>query len=179
MLEYLQQLKRCCSIDRLIYYRGEFIIYISRRSLNRVLFFLKMHEMSRYDILVDICGVDYLTKDNRFEVVYNLLSMAYNSRVRLKTAVGISARLKSICSIFSNASWLEREVWDMFGIFFKQHPDLRRILTDYGFIGHPLRKDFPLSGFLEIHYNIIQKVVFYDSLYLSQDSSRVEVAIPW
>jgi len=116
-----------------------------------------MHTNSQFKVLSDICAVDFLKKSTRFEIIYNLLSIRFNTKIRIKTLLNELTPINTITNVFECANWWEREVWDLFGIFFTQHPDLRRILTDYSFKGHPLRKDFPLSGFLEIRYDDLQK----------------------
>jgi len=116
-----------------------------------------------------MCGVDYPEKKNRFEVIYNLLSISYNSRITVSVSVDEKTPIDSVTPIFSGADWLEREVWDMFGIFFLGHKDLRRILTDYGFKGHPLRKDFPLTGYVEVRYSDSEKRVITEEVSLTQD----------
>jgi len=119
--------------------------------------------------LVDICAVDYPEKKNRFEINYILLSITYNQRMVIKTYVDEITPIHSVVKIFNNSNWLEREAWDMFGIFFQNHPDLRRILTDYGFVGYPFRKDFPLTGFIEYRYDDVNKAVKGEVLELSQE----------
>jgi len=148
---------------------NELIIKISPKKIKRVLIFLKNHTQCQFKVLVDMCGVDYPEKKNRFEVVYNLLSISYNSRITVSVAVDEKTPIDSVTSIFSGADWLEREVWDMFGIFFLGHKDLRRILTDYGFKGHPLRKDFPLTGYVEVRYSDSEKRVITEEVSLTQD----------
>lgn len=148
---------------------NELIIKISPKKIKRVLTFLKNHTQCQFKVLVDMCGVDYPEKKNRFEVVYNLLSISYNSRITVSVAVDEKTPIDSVTSIFSGADWLEREVWDMFGIFFLGHKDLRRILTDYGFKGHPLRKDFPLTGYVEVRYSDSEKRVITEEVSLTQD----------
>ena len=115
-----------------------------------LLSFLKDHHNAQFHSIADICGLDIPTRQYRFEIVYNLLSLRYNARIRIKTYTDEMTPLESSVDIFKGANWYEREVWDMFGVYFSNHPDLRRILTDYGFEGHPLRKDFPLSGYVEV-----------------------------
>jgi len=128
----------------------ELEVLIAPEGVLPVLSFMKNHHNAQFTSLADICGVDVPTREYRFEVVYNLLSLRFNSRIRVKTYTDELTPLDSASSVFKGANWYEREVFDMFGIYFVNHPDLRRILTDYGFEGHPLRKDFPLSGYLEV-----------------------------
>jgi len=148
---------------------NELIIKISPKKIKRVLTFLKNHTQCQFKVLVDMCGVDYPEKKNRFEVIYNLLSISYNSRITVSVSVDEKTPIDSVTPIFSGADWLEREVWDMFGIFFLGHKDLRRILTDYGFKGHPLRKDFPLTGYVEVRYSDSEKRVITEEVSLTQD----------
>ena len=130
---------------------------------------LKKHIGFRYNLLSCISGVDYLKTAYRFSVVYELLSLTYNARIRLKMFLKEGMLARSVTSIFINANWWEREVWDMFGIFFIKHPDLRRILTDYGFEGYPLRKDFPLTGYTELRYNSAKAQIVADPVQFAQE----------
>ena len=159
--------------------KNELCINISKNKLIPILFFLKNHTNSQFKLLSEICAVDYTSKNKRFEIIYNLLSIRFNSRLRVKILINELQPVNSIISIYKSANWSEREVWDMFGIFFLNHPDLRRILTDYGFEGHPLRKDFPLSGFLEVFYNELKKRVVYEPINLSQQYRLFEFNNPW
>ena len=129
--------------------------------------------------LIDICGVDYPERPERFEVVYHLLSLRHNWRLRVKVVTDEQAAVPSIQSIYSAAGWFEREAWDLYGIKFSNHPDLRRILTDYGFEGHPLRKDFPLTGYVEVRYDDEQKRVVYEPVKLVQDFRNFDFLSPW
>ena len=144
-----------------------------------MLTYLRDHSNTQYKLVMDICGVDYPSREARFEVVYNLLSVQYNSRLRIKTNVDELTPVSSICSLFEAANWWEREVWDMYGVYFDGHPDLRRILTDYGFEGHPLRKDFPLTGYTEVRYDDTEKRVIYEKLELAQEFRYFEFSTPW
>lgn len=148
---------------------GELIVMVPLLKLKKFLLFLRDHSHSQFKILADLTGADYPDKKNRFEVIYNLLSITYNSRVTVITCVDEVTAVDSITDVYSCANWYEREVWDMFGVFFFNNMDLRRILTDYGFKGHPLRKDFPLTGYFEVCYDIIQKKIINDKVTLSQD----------
>jgi NADH/F420H2 dehydrogenase subunit C len=130
---------------------------------------LKNHSQSQYKVLSDICVVDYPWKENRFEIFYNLLSITFNSRINLIINVDEHYSVESISNLYSVAGWFEREIWDMFGIYFWNHLDLRRILTDYGFKGHPLRKDFPLSGYTEVRYFYNEKRILVEEVSLTQD----------
>ena len=150
--KFSQYLLKILPIINYTLYKNELCINISINKLIPILFFLKNHTNSQFKILSEICAVDYINKKKRFEIIYNLLSIRFNSRLKIKVSLNELQPINSIIEIYKSANWSEREIWDMFGIFFSNHPDLRRILTDYGFEGHPLRKDFPLSGFLEIFY---------------------------
>lgn len=161
--------------------KGECHLYLSSyNDLEKVLFFLKNNIMCQFKILIDICGIDFIQNSpNRFEISYNLLSIKYWSRLHIKINVNEFAAVPSVTKIFKSANWYEREVWDMFGIFFKNHNDLRRILTDYGFDGFPLRKDFPQTGYLELRYNNDYKHLIYEPVELSQDFRIFDFVSPW
>lgn len=141
--------------------------------------FLRDDPQCLFKVLVDICGADYPQRYRRFDVVYNLLSISHNQRVRVKIETDAVTPVNSIQSIFSSAGWYEREAWDMFGIMFADHTDLRRLLTDYGFEGHPLRKDFPLTGFIETRYDDEKKRVVYEPVKLTQEFRRFDFMSPW
>ncbi|CAK1553139.1 unnamed protein product [Leptosia nina] len=141
--------------------------------------FFKDHHSAQFVNLVDIAGMDVPSRPNRFEIIYNLLSLRYNSRIRVKTYTDELTPIDSACEVFKAANWYEREIWDMYGVFFANHPDLRRILTDYGFEGHPFRKDFPLSGYVELRYDDEQKRVVVEPLELAQEFRRFELSAPW
>jgi NADH-quinone oxidoreductase subunit C len=158
---------------------GELTCRIKREALLQVLRFLQDDPKCRFSILCDICGVDYPDRPQRFDVVYNLLSVSLNQRIRLKLETDEEQPVASATSLYSSAGWWEREAWDLFGIFFSDHPDLRRILTDYGFEGHPLRKDFPLTGFVELRYDDDQKRVVYEPVRLKQEFRSFDFISPW
>lgn len=143
-------------------------IYISPDGVIPVFSFLKYHTAAEYTQISDITAVDYPTRDQRFEVVYNLLSVRHNSRIRVKTYADEASPVPSVTGLYDGANWYEREVYDLFGVFFVGHPDLRRIMTDYGFDGHPLRKDFPLTGYTEIRYDEEKKRIVVEPLELTQ-----------
>jgi NADH-quinone oxidoreductase subunit C len=145
----------------------------------RVLSFLRDDSRCQFKVFVDICGVDYPEREKRFEVVYNLLSLRHNSRILVKVATDEATIVPSVTGVFSGANWFEREVWDMYGIPFADHPDLRRILSDYGFDGHPLRKDFPLTGYVEVRYDIEKKRVVYEPVSLPQEFRKFDFLSPW
>ena len=140
---------------------------------------LKLHFGYQYQLLTCISGVDFIGKDYRFSVVYDLLSLTFNTRLRIKVFVNEITSVPSVVDIFINANWWEREVWDMYGIYFDRHPDLRRILTDYGFEGHPLRKDFPLTGHTEVRYSEDKKKVVNEPVKLEQNYRNFDYESPW
>ncbi|MGD1880162.1 MAG: NADH-quinone oxidoreductase subunit C [Kiloniellaceae bacterium] len=154
-------------------------LHIRRDGIIKVLTLLRDDQNCQFKQLVDLTAVDRPDQAERFEVVYNLLSLKQNQRVRVKLTTDERTPVASVCKTFSSAIWLEREAWDMFGIFFADHPDLRRILTDYGFEGHPLRKDFPLTGFKEVRYDEEQKRVVYEPVKLPQEFRRFDFMSPW
>lgn len=158
---------------------GELMIIVGPAAIERVLKFLRDDSQCRFEILVDLCGADYPEREARFDVVYNLLSISNNQRIRVKVPVADGEAVPSIVGIHSTAGWFEREAWDLYGIFFDGNPDLRRILTDYGFDGHPLRKDFPLTGFVELRYDDEQKRVVYEPVKLTQEFRRFDFMSPW
>ena len=158
---------------------GELTIRIQRPAVTRVLTFLRDDTNCQCKCLMDVCGVDYPERDERFEVVYNLLSLTHNLRIRVKLSADEETPVPSVSSIFSAAGWWEREAWDLYGIYFSDHKDLRRILTDYGFEGHPLRKDFPLTGHVEVRYDEAQKRVVYDPVSLPQEYRAFDFVSPW
>jgi NADH-quinone oxidoreductase subunit C len=157
----------------------ELAVRVERQALSEVLRFLRDDPKCRFTVLCDICGVDYPDRPLRFEVVYNLLSMSLNQRLRLKVETDENEPVPSATGLFSSAGWWEREAWDLFGILFADNPDLRRILTDYGFEGHPLRKDFPLTGYVEVRYDEEQKRVVYEPVKLKQEFRSFDFLSPW
>src|SRR5919204_2571946 len=158
---------------------GELCCHVKRESLAQVLQFLRDDAKCAFTVLCDICGVDYPDRPLRFEVVYNLLSMSLNQRIRLKVETDEEQSVPSAVGLFNSAGWWEREAWDLFGIYFADNPDLRRILTDYGFEGHPLRKDFPLTGYVELRYDEDQKAVVYEPVRLQQEFRSFDFLSPW
>merc|ERR1712001_57528 len=157
----------------------ELEVLIAPEGVLPVISFLKEHHNAQFASLADIAGLDMPTREFRFEIVYNLLSLRYNSRIRVKTYTDELTPIDSINSVFAAANWYEREIWDMFGVFFTNHPDLRRILTDYGFEGHPLRKDFPLSGYIEVRWDDEAKRVVQEPVELAQEFRKFDLADPW
>jgi NADH-quinone oxidoreductase subunit C len=159
--------------------RGELTLTARREAIIRVLTFLRNDANCQFRQLLDVAGVDYPDREERFDVVYHLLSMRQNQRVRVKVATSETTPVPSVTGVFSSAGWWEREAWDLYGIFFSDHPDLRRILTDYGFEGHPLRKDFPLTGYVELRYDDEQKRVVYEPVKLTQEFRSFDFLSPW
>ena len=158
---------------------GELMITVAPASLIRVLTVLRDDVNFQFKQLMDVCSVDYPDRTPRFEVVYNLLSLSQNVRVRIKVPVEEGASVPSATDTFNSANWWEREVWDLMGIYFSGHPDLRRIMTDYGFEGHPLRKDFPLTGYVEVRYDDDLKRVVYEPVKLQQEFRSFDFLSPW
>ncbi|HEY1506838.1 MAG TPA: NADH-quinone oxidoreductase subunit C [Stellaceae bacterium] len=158
---------------------GELMVSVTRDAVARLLAFLRDDSKCLFQVLVDLCGVDYPERRERFDVVYNLLSVKLDQRIRVKTMADESSPVPSATGLFSAAGWYEREAWDLYGIYFADHPDLRRILTDYGFEGHPLRKDFPLTGYVELRYDEEQKRVVYEPVKLKQEFRSFDFTSPW
>jgi len=168
--KYGQYLLSCLPkyIQQFSVWKDELVIYIPPQGVIPVFTFLKNHTAAEYTQISDITCVDYPTREQRFEVVYNMLSVRHNSRIRVKTYADEARPVPSICELYDGANWYEREVYDLFGVFFTGHPDLRRIMTDYGFDGHPLRKDFPMTGYTEIRYDEEKKRIVVEPLELTQ-----------
>ncbi len=161
-------------------YKNNVNLYLkSFKDLKKIIFFLKNHTYSQYIVMTDIFAIDLFDRNNRFQVVYCLLSIRYNSRIRLNIFVNENDQIDSLSEIFDSSGWVEREIWDLFGIFFKNHFDLRRILTDYGFEGYPLRKDFPLSGYIEIRYDDSLKRIVYEPIEITQEFRFFDFKSPW
>lgn len=158
---------------------GELTLTAKSENLISLLTFLRDDVQCGFVNLIDICGVDYPKREDRFDVVYHLLSPRQNLRIRIKVATGELKPVPSACPVFPGADWFEREAWDMYGILFTDHPDLRRILTDYGFEGHPLRKDFPTTGFVEVRYDDSAKRVVYEPVELKQEFRNFDFLSPW
>ena len=159
--------------------RDELSLSVYRGSLIKVLKFLRDDQNCQFKQLMDITAVDFPDQEERLTVVYNLLSLKLNHRIRVKISAGEQTPIPSASELFSSAIWFERETWDMFGVMFTSHPDLRRILTDYGFEGHPLRKDFPLTGYVEVRYDDEQKRVVYEPVELVQEFRSFDFMSPW
>ncbi|MGE0120662.1 MAG: NADH-quinone oxidoreductase subunit C [Dongiaceae bacterium] len=166
-------------VERFEVARGEAVLWVPAPAIVKVMTFLRDDEGCLFKMLVDVCGVDYPERERRFEVVYNLLSPKRNQRLRVKVAAAEDQPVPSVAGVYNVAGWFEREAWDLYGIYFSDHPDLRRILTDYGFEGHPLRKDFPLTGFVEVRYDIEQKRVVYEPVKLRQEFRTFDFVSPW
>ena len=166
-------------IQHSIIEHNELLIEIDEKDLIDVVQFLKSNEYCKFRQLIDIAGVDYPEDEKRFELIYLFLSHEHNTRIKLLLKFQLNQIINSITKIFPSANWMEREVFDMYGIKFKNHPDLRRILTDYGFKGHPLRKDFPLTGFNEVRYSEKEKKVVYEPVKLEQNYRNFDFESPW
>ena len=158
---------------------GELVVNVPRDSIVKVLTFLRDDVNCQFKMLMELCGVDFPEREDRFDIVYCLLSLSLNQRIRVKTQTNTNSAVPSVTGVFSAANWWEREAWDLFGIYFSDHPDLRRILSDYGFEGHPLRKDFPLTGYVEVRYDDEQKRVVYEPVKLSQEFRNFDFLSPW
>ena len=157
----------------------ELMVTAQAEQIVKVVTFLRDDPMCLFKVLVDICGTDYPERPKRFDVVYNLLSLVHNQRIRIKVEADDETPVLSITGVHNSANWFEREIWDMYGVMFSDHPDLRRLLTDYGFEGHPLRKDFPLTGFVETRYDEERKRVVYEPVKLSQEFRKFDFLSPW
>jgi NADH-quinone oxidoreductase subunit C len=159
--------------------RGELTLEVRPAAIARVLTYLRDEPSLLFRQLVDLCGADYPERERRFDVVYHLLSLHHNARVRVKLQTDETTPVPTVVPVFPTANWFEREAWDLYGIFFSDHPDLRRLLTDYGFEGHPLRKDFPLTGYVEMRYDEEQGRVIYEPVALRQDFRSFDFLSPW
>lgn len=159
--------------------KGQLVLTAVREKIEDLLQYLRDDRECYFKTLIDICGVDFPERAERFEVVYNLLSVSLNQRIRVKVSATEDTPVPTAMEVYSAAGWYEREVWDMYGIYFDGNPDLRRILTDYGFEGHPLRKDFPLTGYVELRYDNELKRVVYEPVKLTQDFRRFDFLSPW
>ena len=158
---------------------GELVVRCTPEGAPALLRFLRDNSACQFTTLIDICGVDWPAREKRFDVVYHLLSMRQNRRIRVKTEVREGALVPSAVDVFPAAEWYEREVFDLYGVMFSGHPDLRRILTDYGFRGHPMRKDFPTTGHVEVRYDEAQKRVVYEPVKLVQEYRQFDFMSPW
>lgn len=158
---------------------GELTVEVSRADIVKVIRYLRDDSQCRFVNITDVCGVDYPDREERFDVVYHLMSPTRNLRIRVKLTTDENTLVPSITEVFPGADWFEREAYDLYGILFSGHPDLRRILTDYGFDGHPLRKDFPLTGFVEVRYDEERKRVVYEPVKLAQEFRSFDYLSPW
>ncbi|HEY7385223.1 MAG TPA: NADH-quinone oxidoreductase subunit C [Beijerinckiaceae bacterium] len=165
-------------LDRQIAY-GELTVVAEAQKIIEVLRFLRDDPRCLFVSFVDICGVDYPGRERRFDVVYHLLSPRHNARIRVKVETDEVTPVPSVIDVFPAANWFERETYDLYGVLFSGHPDLRRLLTDYGFEGHPLRKDFPLTGFVEVRYDEEQRRVVYEPVKLQQEFRSFDFLSPW
>ena len=178
-LEKLINSELASKIQNSLIKNHELMIEINDNDLIEVIQFLKSNEKCKFKQLIDIAGVDYPDEEKRFKLVYLFLSHELNARIKLSINFQPGQVIASITKIFPSANWMEREVFDMYGIKFKNHPDLRRILTDYGFKGHPLRKDFPLTGFNEVRYSEKERKVVYEPVKLEQNYRNFDFESPW
>jgi NADH-quinone oxidoreductase subunit C len=158
---------------------GQLIVTVPAERIVPVATRLRDDPQFLFEQMIDVCGVDYPDRPQRFEVVYSLLSVSLNRRLRVKVATDEDTPVPSVVSVYPSANWFERETWDLYGIFFADHPDLRRIVTDYGFEGHPLRKDFPLTGYVELRYDPDLRRVVYEPVKLTQDFRTFDFTSPW
>jgi NADH-quinone oxidoreductase subunit C len=159
--------------------QGQAVLRTGRDNIIDILRFLRDDEACDFRVLIDICGVDYPDRPERFEIVYNLLSLSKNRRIFIKVTTDEEKPVPSATTVYSAAGWFEREVWDMYGVYFSDHPDLRRILTDYGFDGHPQRKDFPLTGYVEMRWDDEEKRIVYEPVKLTQEFRNFDFLSPW
>ena len=178
-LEKLINSELSSKIKSSIIENNELLVETEEAELLDVVQFLKSHEKCKFRQLIDIAGVDYPENEKRFELIYLFLSHEHNLRIKLLIKFQINQTIVSLTKIYPSANWMEREVFDMYGVKFKNHPDLRRILTDYGFKGHPLRKDFPLTGFNEVRYSEKEKKVIYEPVKLEQNYRNFDFESPW
>ena len=178
-LEKLVNSELASKVQRSVIENNELLIEIKDVELIDVIHFLKSNDSCKFRQLIDIAGVDYPENEKRFQLVYLFLSHEKNIRIKLLIRFNLDQIIPSITKIFPSANWMEREVFDMYGVKFKNHPDLRRILTDYNFKGHPLRKDFPLTGFNEVRYSEKEKKVVYESVKLEQNYRNFDFESPW
>ena len=167
------------AVTEQVFDRGELTVIVKAEEIARVLSYLRDNSQCAFEELIDVCGVDWPQRAKRFDVVYHLLSMSKNVRLRVKAQTDENTAVPSVVEIYPTANWFERETFDMYGITFSDHPDLRRILTDYGFSGYPLRKDFPLSGYVEVHYDEELKRVVYRPVRLVQEFRNFDFVSPW
>jgi len=176
---HIKMLSKIFPIKKVQLFKNEIAVHIENDLLLKFLIFLKFNLLCQYNVLTSISGIDFIKKQNRFELVYDLLSIRFNNRIRIKNSINQLQLIDSCEKVYSAAGWFENEVFDMYGIFFSNHSNLRRILTDYGFEGYPLRKDFPLSGFVELRYDDSQKRLVTDYIQLAQEYRTFDFFSPW
>jgi len=179
VLKNIHNIFRVFPVEKIQIFNESLILIIKPTLLFDILLFFKLHILYQFEILTCISGVDYPMNKYRFKLVYELLSIRYNYRIKIKTFTHELMAINSCHKLFLTGKWYECEIWDMFGVFFVNHPNLKRILTDYGFEGYPLRKDFPLSGFIEMRYHEIQKRVINESIELTQEYRTFTFLSPW
>ena len=175
--KYADYLSSCLPIQSYDLWKDELVLNVDKHQLLNVFHFLKYHQ--QYKHLIDIVGIDYPERDNRFKLVYLFLSVHHNARIQVATTTNEVDMVPSATKLYKSANWFEREAYDMYGVLFSNHPDLRRILTDYGFVGHPLRKDFPLSGYTEVRYDEDSKMVVEEPLSMAQEHRNFEYNSAW
>ena len=175
---YIQE-TMAAHIESAEFQKDELCVVVKPANIVPFMLFLRDDSKCFFKQLVDVCGADYPERPQRFDVVYNLLSVKHNTRIRVKVRTDENTPVDSVESVFKSAIWFERETWDMYGIYFNNNPDLRRILTDYGFEGHPLRKDFPLTGYVELRYDEELRRVVYEPVKLTQDFRAFDYTSPW
>ncbi len=178
LADYITE-KLSASVTNYTFIKDELVVWVKTKDIEKMLDFLRDDKECTFQTFIDVTAVDFPEREKRFEVVYNLLSMRHNHRIRVKLDISENELVPSVIGVYSAAGWFEREVWDMYGIMFNGHPDLRRILTDYGFEGHPQRKDFPLSGHVELRYCEELKRVVYEPVKLTQDFRSFDYLSPW
>ena len=179
VIENFKLLSKSCPLEKIQVLNDSIVITVKPEIVFDILLFLKNHVLYQFELLTCISGVDFPSNKYRFNIVYELLSLRYNCRLRVKTFTNELTSVQSSEKLFLASGWYECEIWDMFGVFFTNHPNLKRILTDYGFEGYPLRKDFPLSGFVEMRYNEIEKRIINESIELCQEYRTFSFLSPW
>ncbi|MBS0236354.1 MAG: NADH-quinone oxidoreductase subunit C [Proteobacteria bacterium] len=174
-------LKSSCKehIQEAVLAHNELTLIVTTSAIKKVALFLRDNSKCRFQILVCVCGADYPERENRFDVVYNFLSLSHNQRIRVKVQTDAETAVPTLCEVYSSAGWYERETFDMYGVTFSKHEDMRRILTDYNFEGYPLRKDFPLTGYVEVRYDVAQEKVVYEPVQLQQAFRNFDAVSPW
>ena len=177
--EFKKQTQKECFSGQRTFFDQQLTVFVNLSAIEGITSVLKLNSICQFRTLIDITAVDYPEEESRFNLVYHYLSMQQNIRIRLKSSVREDDIVPSITNLFPAANWFEREVFDMYGILFSNHPDMRRLLTDYGFQGHPLRKDFPTTGYVELRYDQEKKKVVYEPVKLNQEYRRFDFISPW